>query len=86
MKKDIFMSSANPQEVALTVKGLLLGIIPLLTVALPALGISFNVGEYQQFADLLVEAVSAFMGFASVVMVIWGLGRKAYYAFANRAK
>jgi len=84
MKKFLF-SSADPNEVALTVKGMLLSIVPLLTVVLPVLGVSFDVGAFQAFANSLVNMVQTVTVAVSSTMVVYGLLRKAYYAVFNRA-
>jgi hypothetical protein len=84
MNNKFLASSANPNKVALTVKGLLVSIIPLLTVALPALGVHFDAGAFNGFLDAAVTAVQSVTAAVAAVMVVFGLARKAYYAFVNR--
>lgn len=72
-----FSSSANPEKLALTWKGALIGLIPLVIAIAAALGV--NIAE----ADLTqgVEAITSIVAGATVV---FGLARKIYFAVVSR--
>jgi len=65
----LYTSSANPEELSLTIRGLLLGIVPLLSVA-------FEVPE-----GLLTNFVEGMIGLIASGMVAYGLTRKLIIAF-----
>lgn len=69
-------SSANPENYAMTFKGIALALVPL--VIMVAKGFSLDVSESE-----LVELVESITLALSSVMVVYGLLRKAYYKYFN---
>lgn len=62
-------SSVDPNKVALTVKGLLTGLIPVIIII--AKGFSIQLDE-----STLVTLIELISGIVAGVMVVYGLGRK----------
>ena len=69
MKLSLLASSVDPDKVSLTVRGALTALIPLILLAVKALG-------YEVAESVVVEWVTALTAFVSAVMVLWGLIRK----------
>jgi hypothetical protein len=74
----IVVSSANPAEISLTIKGVLIGIIPnaMLLVGLAHL----NVGQDQLtlLFDAVANLVQAVLTAVASVMTVYGLARKLW--------
>lgn len=62
-------SSVDPTQLALTWKGVLVGVIPVIVVVAKQFDISLDQNDLVAFVDSVLTVVSA-------VMVAWGLGRK----------
>lgn len=76
--KKWFLSSTGSGDLSLTIKGLLMSIIPVVVLVLNASGHDISIGEEQ--IDQFVIAVS---GVISGVMFIIGLCRKIYFTIKN---
>lgn len=72
----LIASSANPEKVALTVKGVLVGVLPVILILAPIFGIP--VDNLSGVVEATVVAVQAFLTALSSVMVLYGLLRKIY--------
>lgn len=70
----ILKSSANPEKISLTIKGIGVAVIPAVVFILSGLG--FSVAQ----ADL-TQVINAVATIASAIMVLVGLGRKIYIRF-----
>jgi hypothetical protein len=70
----LFSSSADPNKIALTVKGFLLGIIPLVIMGLRV----FNITPLPQDLESVAIDVS---GLVAIVLTGVGLVRKIYLTF-----
>lgn len=70
--KKFFQSSANPENTSLTIKGLGVGIIPIVVLLGDMLG-------WEITATTLTEIVNAFATLVSAGMILFGLIRKLYY-------
>lgn len=66
-------SSVNPNELSMTIKGILLGLIPLAVVIFTSTGIDITSGE-------LTEVVNAIVAVLSTVLTVVGLIRKLVVA------
>lgn len=92
--KDLFQwlitSSADPEKVGLTVKGLLVGIVPALSVLLPILCsvvmFCVDLSLINPAIDAITKIVVAVTTLVSAVMVLWGLVRKARFGRWSAAK
>lgn len=74
----IVLSSENPTEASLTIKGFLLGVLPVL---MAVAGIAhFNVGQDQLSAifDTVAAIVQVALSIVAAVMTGWGLLRKLW--------
>ncbi len=69
----VLASSANPEELSLTVKGALIGLIPILIFILGQSGYIITDNE-------LVEIINNFFIIISNAMMIYGALRKIYYS------
>jgi hypothetical protein len=78
-------SSVNPEQLALTVKGLLVGVVPVIILIAKLQGFELGNGDVQVWIDAVGSAIIAVGGAVSTLMTLFGLGRKAYYAIKNRA-
>lgn len=76
-------SSVNPEQLALTIKGLLVGLIPAILLIAKLKGIELAAGDLQAGVDAIVNVIIAGGAFVSAVLTVWGLLRKAYYFFKN---
>lgn len=63
----ILQSSQNPEEVSATVKGVLISLIPLLSMLLQQFGVT---------AEWLNALVNALFGVVGSVIMVWGVIRK----------
>ena len=70
----LITSSSNPNQIALTIRGVLIGLVPLIAHITGLTG-----QEITTIIDLLVELVTVSMTVLSVAMTLIGLLRKAYY-------
>ena len=69
---EIFKSSDNSGNLSMTIKGLLIGIIPLAILLAKTFGISLAETDLTEFINAGAIAATAFVTFV-------GLGRKIYY-------
>jgi len=66
-------SSVDPEKLALTVKGILTGIIPVLIAVTGAFGVHLNLGDLSSLVDSIGDAIIALGVAISAVMTVWGL-------------
>lgn len=64
-------SSKNSQELSLTIKGILLGLVPLAVIIFTSVGVDVTSGE-------LTEIVNAIMAVVSAGITLYGLIRKFF--------
>lgn len=67
-------SSANPQELSLTVRGILVSLVAVIIMVLQVLNIPFSEAQLME----LIQQITALL---SVMMVAFGLARKIWYSF-----
>lgn len=82
MKKKLpkmLQSSADPSKLALTVKGILLGIMPLVIALFAYFGLDFTTNDYAQ----AVEQITALL---AISMTFVGAMRKFYYFIKSLIK
>ena len=68
----LIQSSANPDKLALTIKGILMGLIPVIVIVLSVLG--FNVGT-EELTEVIVQLTAIIAG----AFTLYGLCRKFYF-------
>lgn len=78
------VSSKDPAKLALTVRGLLVGLIPGAVIVLQFLGVT-DVGhaDLQGIVDVVEKAIVYGFGFVAAVMTIWGFARKLFITIQN---
>jgi len=76
-------SSANPQEIALTVKGLLLSAVPIILVIAQAKGLNITDATLNPYIDLVYNTIVYAGLLWGCLLTIAGLLRKAWFAFQN---
>lgn len=70
-------SSANPEELSMTVKGLLVSLVPLLMVVLKATGVDID-------ESTVLEVINQFTTALAAVLVGFGAARKFYFYVKNK--
>ena len=75
-KYGLLSSSADSQKLALTVKGILLAVVPVVLLVARSNGVDVTEGE-------LVELVAQVVAVVSAVVTLLGLGRKLKEKIAN---
>lgn len=73
-------SSADSQKLALTVKGILVGIIPLLLIVAQSQGWNLGQNDLNNFAEAVSTLIIAYGGVFSAGMVLAGVIRKIFVA------
>ncbi len=71
-KYPVLGSSSDPEQVALTIKGILLTLIPVVVMVAGGLNVTLN-------PDDLVAFVNTLFGIFTLGLTAWGLIRKIYY-------
>ncbi len=72
----LIVSSADPEKVSATIRGVMLTWVALIIF----LGQAFHVGISEEWLVTVIQTVSAFMG---SLLMVFGLGRKLYYALKS---
>lgn len=70
--KEILQSSANPQELSMTIKGAIIAVAPVIIAIFQSLGIGIS-------ETLFIDIVQSIGVVISSVIMLVGLLRKAYY-------
>ena len=68
----LIQSSANPDKLALTIKGILTALIPVILLVLSVWG--FNIGTEE-----ITEVIAQITGIIAGVVILLGLCRKFYF-------
>jgi len=68
----LIRSSANENKLALTIKGILIGLIPVIIIVLSVLGL--NIGT-EELTDVITQITAIIAG----AVTLYGLGRKLYF-------
>lgn len=74
----LLRSSANPEKVGMTVKGALIGFVPLVIIVLSLLGVNLPEGSVTNLIEAITTLAVAGAGFVSAAMILFGLIRKLY--------
>ncbi len=70
------VSSADPNKIALTVKGLLLSVLPLILIVVRARGIEIGEGNARIAIDNVEQLIIAVFGVVAAIVTAIGAGRK----------
>ena len=79
-----YESSAGTGYLAATIKGILIGVLPLLVLASRAVGVEIGSEELQPIINTIEGLVIAIGGVISIVITLFGLIRKVVIRFRNR--
>ncbi len=79
--KNLFMSSANPEKISLTIKSIGAWIVTALVLLGATQEISGIENQLNTIVDELVNIVNTLFVLVSSVMSVYGVGRKIYYKF-----
>src|SRR5690242_12220385 len=74
----VVVSSANPQEISLTIKGVLVGLVPYGIALIGLTHVSVGADQLNTFIDGIATLVQDLLGIVSVSMAIVGLCRKIW--------
>jgi len=74
----LLQSSADPNEVSLTIKGLLIGAIPVVMAVLGLAHINLGQDQLTGIVDALVNVVQIALTLFSAVATLYGLVRKVW--------
>lgn len=86
----LLVSSANPQQVSLTVRAIVLAVVPF---TMQAIGLVCTIGYYcyaidpswfEQAGDAIANVVFYALSLLSAVGVVWGIVRKIYRTVTGR--
>lgn len=77
-------SSVDPNKLALTVKGILVALVPLIILIANSQGLSLDEGTVNQTIEAIVLGISNIFAAVGTVMTIVGLVRKAYIKFFKK--
>lgn len=80
----VFGSSADPTELALTFKGILVGLVPIAMIAVRAAGHDISQDQLKELVETVTNIVAAGGALASAMMVALGVVRKVWLAFKNK--
>lgn len=69
-------SSADPTRLSLTVKGILIGVIPVVLMVAPILGLNLEEGSLKDLVNAIDQAFIALFGLAAAITTLYGLSRK----------
>lgn len=75
-KYPLLGSSADPEKIALSVKGYALAVIPVIVMIAGFAGVDLTQNE-------LTELLNAVLGVVSSICIVYGLGRKIYLKFVK---
>jgi hypothetical protein len=79
----LIASSVDPKELSLTLKGILVGIVPVAMLVIRAAGAEVSQDQVQQVVIVVSDVVTALGVLASAVMVAAGVIRKVVRAFLD---
>jgi hypothetical protein len=79
----ILASSADPTELSLTVKGLLVIFVPIAMAVLRITGYTVPDTDTTALIDATANVVSVGATFVSAIMIFYGLARKLVHAFTD---
>ena len=68
----LISSSANAEKLSLTIKGILVGLIPVIVIVLSTLGL--NIGS-EEISEVITRITAIIAG----LVALYGMGRKLYF-------
>jgi len=83
MLPKVLTSSVDSSKLALTIKGILIGIIPLALFIASSSGVALVQGELNGLVEAISELIIAFGGVLSAGVTLYGLFRKIAVKFGR---
>jgi hypothetical protein len=83
-KYGVLSSSVDPQSLSMTVKGVLLGIMPVIIMILNLRGIEMDNETVDLIVDTIVNIVFFGGSIVASVMALWGAVRKIYQSYKSK--
>jgi len=77
-------SSIDPQKLALTVKGILVAIAPVVFLVARSAGFSFGEADYTAVINVIMDLIAQVGALAGTLMTIYGAIRKLWTWLKNR--
>lgn len=78
LQNAVLRSSQNPERLSLTIKGLLVQLVPVIVLALQAFGISAIEGDIVAIIEATTELVAIVASAIGLLMTTWGMVRKLF--------
>ena len=75
----LLASSADQEKFSLTLKGILLGIVPVIILVTNAFGGSVDESNLTNLVNNIINLASVGLAFLSALMTVYGAGRKVYH-------
>jgi hypothetical protein len=79
----LLASSVDPEQVSLTIKGVIVVVVPIIGLVLKTLGHQLDDNTLQLFTDALGNAVVLFGSAVSAAMMVVGLFRKLFVSLVK---
>lgn len=79
----LLASSSDPKQLSLTVRGVLVAVVPLVAVVIRVAGGELDDSQVQVIIDSVSNAVFMFGSAISLIMMVAGLIRKVYKTFSQ---
>ena len=73
-KYPLLGSSANPEQISLTIKGMAVWLVPMIIAVSSIFGLDFVEADLTQAINLIASIIAG-------GMMLYGMGRKYYYKF-----
>jgi len=72
----VVFSSKDPARISLTVRGILVGVVPFIIAGAGLADINVGPDELNGIVDSIIFLIQAFLTFVAASMTVWGLVRK----------
>jgi len=79
----ILVSAADPNEVSLTIRGLLIAVVPSILFALGLAHVNLGQEQLTGIIDATVAFIGAALQAIGYAIALWGVIRKAWYTVFN---
>jgi len=77
----IFQSSSNPAKLSLTIRGILIGLIPLALLLSGVAGANLVQADFENLIETLIGAITAITMAVSAIATLYGVIRKIVLSF-----
>ena len=77
-------SSINPDKLSLTIRGIAVGVIPILVIVLGMAGFDIPESNWSDLTEAVISLATSVLGVVSSFMVVYGLIRKILVKFQRK--